>query len=285
MKRQSKKTAKRYALPLIIIVAAVFIVFILTQQPKAPSAYAGLEARIATALEVAKLTSNRPDYLPPIVYQNLPPFPKDFYEIDTLITFGIKKDLTDLGPEYYKQPEFYPTWEEILPHYQNPDQKRRGIFGYGIYPGDIGVETSGGGSFKIVTFAHSGFQIETYQGMGLAVTYPDFASIPTQDLQSSLPVYQNTSKIGDYFTVTFNPEAFALTPAFPIFESGWTQRIEINVKVAENTPRGRYVIGVNPTTPPNNLRTEWVNKYRLKYVDAGGHFVGRPFFQLTVDVV
>ena len=59
----NKKFVVLAVVVIVIIVAAVFIVFILTQQPKAPSPYAGLEARIATALEVAKLTAKRPDYL------------------------------------------------------------------------------------------------------------------------------------------------------------------------------------------------------------------------------
>lgn len=278
-----KKIASKYSILLILIVALVLIVIFVV--PKPPSPYAGLEARIQTELEVAKLKQNRPDYLPSIVYQNLPPFPKDFYEIDTLVGAGLKTDLLALGEEYYRQPEFYPAWERTVGFYQNPEQNRRGIFGYGAYPGDIGVETAPGSNFSVVTFFHAGYQTETYQGMALAVTYPDIASIPTKDLESSLPVYQNTSKIADYFTVTFEPSAFALEPAFPIFQKGWTQRVMVNVKVAENTPNARYVIGVNPTAPPNNLRGQWIDKYRLKYVDAGGHFVGRPFFQLTIDVV
>ncbi len=282
-KKLSKNRKKYVVLPVVaVVVLASLLIYV---QLKQPSPYAGLEARIQAELEVAKLKQNRPDYLPAIVYQNLPAFPKDFYEIDTMVKSGLKTDLLDLSEDYYGQPEFYPAWERTVPYYQNPDQTRRGVFGYGAYPGDIGVETAPGSSFDIGAFFHAGYQTETYQGMALAVTYPDFASIPTKDLSGSLPVYQDTSSIGDYFTVTFEPDAFVLEPAFPIFQKGWTQKVKINVTVAEDTPKARYVIGVNPVAPPNSLRNQWVDKYRLKYVDAGGHFVGRPFFQLTVDVV
>ena len=283
----SSQTRKKYLilLPIVVIVVAAAFVVALTAASRPPTAYAGLEARIQTALEAAKLKETRPDYLPLIVYQNLPPFPKDFYEIDTLVEEGILTDLSNIDGTYYLQPEFYPTWEEIVPHYQNPDQTRRGIVGYGAYPADIGVETSPGSEFTVVTFFHAGMQTETYQGMRLAATYPDMASIPTKDLQTTLPVNQDPAAAARYFTVTFDPETFVLEPSFPIFQAGWTRRIAIHVRVAEDTPSARYVIGVNPESPVPEQRTQWINQYRLKYVDAGGHYVGRPFFQLTIDVI
>jgi len=58
----------------------------------------------------------------------------------------------------------------------------------------------------------------------------------------------------------------------------------VTVKVNENTPQGRYVIGVVPVSPDEDKSLEWMLKYD-GYVPAGGMSrVSRPLYQMDVTV-
>jgi len=285
MKR--RKTSKAQPRNLIIAIVAIIIIaaglfyFSQQQQPQ----YGTIEQKIARQLEEAKLKTTRPDYLPSVVYQNLPLFPKDFYEIDALVELGRLTDLVSLEDKYWKQPEFYPTFESNIADIQNPNINRLYAFGYGAYPGDIGVDVKPGSDFTVATFFYSSWLVETWQGMRMQEFYPVQTGVPTQDLNGTkFSVIQDPDVVKTYFNVSFEPSVFLLGPSSPIFDYNWTQKVLVHIKVSPDTPKGRYVIGVNPVAPPKEYSDRWLMKYRLKYTDASAGVVGRPFFQLVVDV-
>ena len=47
------------------------------------------------------------------MYKELPQFTKDFYKIRTLVWAGMIQDLSTIGEEYWKQPEWFPKFEKI----------------------------------------------------------------------------------------------------------------------------------------------------------------------------
>jgi hypothetical protein len=228
---------------------------------------------------VGSLPENRPDYLPPEVYQNLPAFPKDFYEIDILLTNAKLTYLAPLGEEYWKQPEFYPGWEEEgVKLHQNPEKGRYGVWGWGAYPADQGYSSLPGDDFTATTYFHSSWVIQSYQGMQMQAVFPEEGYVNGVQVSQD-PV--NTSK---YFDISFDPEIFIVEPSFPIFGAEWAKRVQITVKISPGTPPGNYIIGVNPVAPPKQQDDEWRLQYRLKYASAGATGLTRPFFQILLEV-
>lgn len=227
----------------------------------------------------------RPDYgLPEGTFRNLPPLPQDFWEFDQKFVSGQVTDFVDLGEEYWKQPEFYPTFEENIDFIKNPQGSRVYAFGIGAYPGDVGADAFPDSQFTVATFFYSSWLVETYQGMKLEAVYPETASVLTPDLQgTNFTVNQNPSEAGKYFNVTFEPETLVLDPSAPVFGSSWAAKVKINVTVSKDTPKGTYIIGVNPSDPPPEQSGLWLKTYE-KYSDGGAFRIGRPVFQLIVFV-
>ncbi|VVC02663.1 Uncharacterised protein [Candidatus Burarchaeum australiense] len=230
----------------------------------------------------AKL-SNRPDYLPAVVYKNLPPFPTDFYETMVLVQYG-KMDMQDFGPEYWKQPEWYPNFEGAgVQMMQNPPMDRWGAWGLGAYPSDMLVVTDQGTNFTATTYIYSSWLVKTYQGVGLETAYPAETTVPYEE--TGFKVIQNSSEASKYFDVTFDPPYLLLGPAFPIFDANWTQKVLVHVNVKPDAKPGNYVIGVNAGGPPSDVEKEWFAKYRTNYVTSSfASGVDRPYFQITVVV-
>jgi len=274
---------KRYAVIGIVVVVAVIAVayfsFNYTGNVTVQDYGDITEALREYAEGGGKLPEERPDYLPAEVYKNLPPFPKDFYEIDALLTFSKFIDLRVLGPEYYKQPEFIPEWEsEGVTLMRNPEKGRYGIWGWGAYPADQGYTALAGDDFTAITYFHTSWNIQSYQGMQMEALFPEQGSV------NGIPISQDSNEVKNYFDVSLSPSAFVIGPTFPIFDENWTQRVDVMVKISPDTPPGTYLIGVNPTAPPPELENEWRWQYRLHYANAGSTGLSRPFFQLMVEV-
>jgi hypothetical protein len=153
--------------------------------------------------------SKRPDYLPAEVFKFLPKFPRDFYWVKTMVELGLLTDVNAIPAEYYKQPEFYPRFDTIgVDMMQHPTPGRFGAWGFGTYPSEVllnakvnettGVETTA------YTIFHTSWLVETYQGMGLTVVYPNEAHmLSNQFSDGSRSVTQNSSEVAKYFETEF----------------------------------------------------------------------------------
>ena len=225
------------------------------------------------------------------VFRELPPYPQDFREVDVMVENNkypiaekFSKELPD--ENYYKQPEFYPTWEDqgvplytpLKPGY-SPGYV--GVIGYGAYPGDIIVRPiKSGQNFLTITYWHTAWAIAKYQGMGLTVTYP----AKGETGMGLFVVDQNPDKVKDYFSVNISPTTLLLQPNYPLFGKDWAQKVKVDVHVNEKTPPGKYLIGISPVNPPADLETQWIRDYRLKYTSVGIAGIGRPTYQIFVEV-
>jgi hypothetical protein len=104
-------------------------------EPKVYSPYyEGLEAIVQAELNRTSANATRGDYLPAAMFQELPSFPPDLYQMQVLFKYyqmGKIRNKTDLnnkelGPEYWKQPEWIPTFfTGGLPLIQNPPMDTR----------------------------------------------------------------------------------------------------------------------------------------------------------------
>lgn len=281
-----RKLNKKIIASVIILIIAIPVLLIYQQSFQQPAKdYGTIEEKIARQLQEAQQKSKRPDYLPAEVYKNLPAFPGDFYKIDVLFMAGRMTDYVNLEEKYWKQPEFYPTFEMNLEKIRNPQLNWLYAFGYGAYPGDVVTEASAGDDFTVATFFYTSWLVETWQGMKMMHFYPADTGVPTQDLSGTwFTVTQDPDKVKDYFEVSINPSIVLLEPSSPIFGYNWTQKILVHVKIKDDAPKGRYVIGVNPVTPPKEYSNQWIKQYLLKYADASSGLAGRPYFRIVVDI-
>ncbi len=250
--------------------------------------YSELERRIAA--EGQDTNTTRPNYFGELltqkVFGQLPPFPGDFYQFRLLMKLGKLTNASILGPEYWKQPEFYPEFEDQgVPIMREPPAGRFGAFGYGSFPAEIVILTTAGSSVTTTFYMHTSWLVETYQGMGFAPVFPASGSL----LLSSFPdenktVVQNSTLAAQYFDVKVSPDYILLEPAFPTFSANWTQKIDVTITVKPNTPPGRYLVGIDAVSPPDAKSDEWLLKYKNKYTTAGGTSVGAPWYSAYIEV-
>jgi len=219
--------------------------------------------------------------MPERAFAKLPPYPNNLGEIKILVRYGRIRDLTTINEEYYKQPEFYLNWDpEGIGSFFNPPGGYFGAFGFGTYPADTVATMKPGEVIRVGTFFKTSWGVETYQGMQLTTTFPEHAESKTAEMD----VYQDPEKTRNYFDISIEPNLFVLEPTFGIFEENWVRNITVVVKVKDDTPPGNYVVGITPIAPPSEIEDEWLIEYGLRYVSAGAHGVGRPFYQLFIEV-
>lgn len=180
-----------------------------------------------------------PDYL-----VEIPTKPSDF---DFVISKLRKEaDICELSEAYYLQPEFYEEgWEDGKYQYEEHDYSRWLVHGYGAYPGypkAIFTSNKVGEEVQICTLYHTGWGVETYQGLKL---------IPEKS---------------KYFDVVINPDEFLLLPTFPNFDKDWVKKLNITVKIKQNPPAGTYDIVVDVVNPSKEKRDEWVSEVLKKNV-------------------
>jgi len=183
------------------------------------------------------------------IFAVLPKIPKDFSETAYLLASGKYFSIGFLEGEYYLQPEFYPGFKENgLRYWEKPDPTSWGVTGYGSYPAEQDDVLTVGGreNFTAVVFFYAGYGIQTYQGVALE-----------QD--------SNSKK---YFDVSVSPKNFLLDPTFPKFGKDWAQKIVVTGRLKAGTKPGKYVIGLNVETPPNEVKTQWELAHKNLYYDA-----------------
>jgi hypothetical protein len=149
MEKKEKATQPSWYIPLAVgVVVVLAIAYLLTMRP-APSGggqitppnqsggehagsnvtqfvepkvyspyYEGLESIVQAELNKTSINATRGNYLPAAMFQELPAFPKDLYQMQVLFKYyqmGKIRNTTDLdnkelGSEYWKQPEWIPTF-------------------------------------------------------------------------------------------------------------------------------------------------------------------------------
>jgi hypothetical protein len=280
------KDPKLKVLLFMLVVAALTYFIAFYGQPAQPQTEEKAKERLEGLEKRFNYTQGeRPDYgFAEDVFRNLPPLPQDFWSVDQKFQNGEITDYVELGEQYWKQPEFYPTFENNLEFMKNPEPGRIYAYGIGAYPGDIGVDAFPDSQFTVASFYFSSWLVQTYQGIRIEDVYPERTEIPTPDLQEiNFTVTQDPGVVGKYFNVTFDPELFVIGPTSPAFDENWTRKVKVTVTVSNETPKGTYVIGVDAVPPPPELSEQWLKTYKA-YSDAGAFRIGRAPFQIVVFV-
>lgn len=183
------------------------------------------------------------------IYAALPKPAADFSEIVFLFAEGKYFTIGFLGEEYYKQPEFYPTFKTTgIRTWTKPDSKYWSPHGFGAYPSlqYDALSLSGRKESTGVVFVNASWGVQTYQGFSL---HPD-----------------DESK--KYFDITITPQNFLVGPAWPKFSENWAERVVVEAKLKDGTPPGTYKILINTFPTPKELKEQWEFLYKNIYFDA-----------------
>jgi len=222
-----------------------------------------LEARIAHILEVSGKGHGRATPLPQELFEELPPFPWDFYRVEMLHRYYYltEEELVTLDEAYWKQPEWYSSFEKTgVEMMKDAHLPSAGTFGYGAYMADTYRTAFPGDDVVDVFFFHASWRVRSYQGIMLVPSY-------------------NSSAL----EVSVEPEIFLLAPTHPRFYGNWTQKVVVRVRVKEGAAPGTYVVGVEPERPPPDYEEKWGGAYT--YIEPQFKMgMGRPFHRLHLTV-
>jgi len=232
--------------------------------------------------------------IPEGVFAKLPSYPEDLPIVYQLVYFQrikVLENFSESVPDenYYKQPEFYPTWEStgigfysLLREDELVQVSYPPSIGFGAYPGDQFFSIQkGGGRIDVISFWHSAWGVINWQGMELQTVYPTSGSLFGFDIE------QDPEEVEKYITVELIPNILLLEPSFPSFEPNWAQRVNMIIRVNETTPSGKYLVGVIAVDPPSFLADQWTRKYKLGYASVGSAPVGigRSTLQILIEIV
>lgn len=206
----------------------------------------------------ASTNEARPDYgLGQSTFKSLPEMPGDFQEVEASINESM---IFDIGEEYYKQPEFYPTFDNFIGLMKKPPADRIAIWGVGVYPARHEYKAQRGSEFTATVYLHASWLVQTYQGAKLEANYDK-----------------------KYFDVSVTPDIVLLGPAYPDFDKNWTQKITVKIRV-KDAPSGPQHITINPKLPPDEKIIEWRSRYRGLYVSMPASSPEQPYLKITVKV-
>ncbi len=211
---------------------------------------------------------------------------------------------------YYLQPEFYSTtWfgagytfytglgnSSFVGSYVN-------VLGISSFPNAV-VATpqsdspiKSGTDLRVVTYISAGWGVRNYQGVHLDVFYPVQGKVAAGTL---FEVKQDPDVVKNYFDVKISPQEFVLGRSLPTFETkdggcrpigsyqqpceDWTRKVEVLVHINENTPPGKYLIGITPATVSKTNETRWTNTYGFRYYTFTGFAVEPALYSIFVEV-
>lgn len=227
--------------------------------------------------------------LPISVYRKLPEMPDDFGPVLALVKGGKVKDMcSKINDSYWRQPEFYPTFESSgVPLMLNPPTNREGVMGYGAFPGEaiVKVDLDETNVIRTCTFVHASWFISRYQGTSLVAVYPNNIGLLRNSFSDGTRFVEQTSEqLQEYFTIEVSPPYLLLEPTWGLFYNGWTEKADITITVNRNTPPGNYLVGMGVAPPPADKHEEWLWEYKTLYVSSGGMGIDRPFYLIGIEV-
>jgi hypothetical protein len=230
--------------------------------------------------------AERPEYLPEAMFKELPEMPADFYKVREMVRSGEIRNLNEIWPEYYLQPEWFPGFEESgVPLLQNPPEDRWGAFGLGSYPSDTSASLVVGETLALVFYMRSSYLVETYQGISLVPVFPKNTALPEGFAMAdgTTSITQEPS-VSEYFDVEVSPSVFLIEPNFPIYSKQSTQKVEVRITAKETIPLGNYVVAIDVGDAPLEQEEGWAKEHQNKYAGSSITKIGRPYYQAFIKV-
>jgi len=225
--------------------------------------------------------------IPSCVFKYLPAEPYNFQQVSEPLKqfWDAQLACTLLGPEYWKQPEFYKTQDTWLNYYKEVPFGLTGK-GYGGYSDEAIAGVTPGLNFSMCLFIYTGAGVSSYQAIPLDVyvlggegTSPTFGQNQFSDGNRTV----GTEDMSKYFEIEIVPKTILLEPAYPLFFGNWTQKVVLNIRVSPDTPKGRYMVILGPFgTVPEKQDREWRIEYGNRYMNQAGFY--QEVLKLGIEV-
>lgn len=228
--------------------------------------------------------------LPPSVFRELPVIPSDYGQVRALMLTGRLPNFCEkLEDVYWKQPELNPKWDlGIAAMWRLAGGDPVQEIGYGIFPSEYAVSAKPGQTVETCTYFNTAFGVSNYQAVGFHPIYPAGIQLQYATFEDGTKTPTNISKeqIGRYFKVSTTPQELVTGPTYGYFHEDWVKKVDITIEVAKDTPRGKYLIGVNPGPISQELYDQIIWDYKTK-LHVFGNFdliSERPMLLIGVDV-
>jgi len=257
-------------------------------------------------------------------FGELPSFPQNFFEVAELIYEGKFTDFSQLGPEYYLQPEFYPAWFGVFKNssYVDYDPVWWTPEGYGCYPSIKEVTVSRDvGSFVVDTYLRTGYAVHAYQGLILEPILPESAValdgtvlfdnpdnvdgvLSACIINEDDPLYLGFKESLAFDNVDKEDWLVVLKPTHGVlkdkygevlqetgFPDDWVRVLQLEISMDGDIPLGDYVVGVDVDTPCFSINQEYyystVHEFfgGLYYPAGQFHRTLTPHFQVVIHVI
>jgi len=205
-------------------------------------------------------SNSRPDYsFSDSVFQELPAFPTDFWEIERLYaTQSITAE--QLGEAYY-QPELLPGWEYWADRAYSNNSKSFGSYGIFFYPSHFIVSNiQKGDIFDISALIYTNWGIQKYQGVEICITSPEYIDVEL-----------------------IEPENYniLLSPTSPQFLPNWMQLIKIRIHV--NEEKNAY-INITEKSPAEAYEKQWEETYQSDYT-SGSSLISQKISKCRIELI
>ncbi len=211
---------------------------------------------------------NRSPYPFPLeTFDFLPSPPACLLSVSTAFSSKQYSDVSFFSPEYFLQPEFYPSFfEEGIPKWINPMSSHFGVVGFGAFPSQQTMGVSPGKTYHGRIFWHSGFGVRGFQGGKLVVSFAD----PSDENKLNVRLDANAQK------------GVILGPTFPQFNPLWVHPVDVFVSFPENMVPSTvsfWLVSENPESSFSDFARE---KYGALYHEVTEFVGSRPVAQITV---
>ncbi len=158
------------------------------------------------------------------------------------------KNITDIPEEYYRRPDFYPSYGK----FKNKVNNQPGAYGYGAYPSEVSYNVSGlkaGQYLDVYTFVHSSYDAGNNQGLRLSLESFD------------TDLFETYTEPSDILLSHLSLDSPKTTP-------NWTYRIKMRITAKKNIPEGRYMFKLKAYPPSLEKEKEYQN-ITEKYTSIG----------------
>jgi hypothetical protein len=304
LKKNSKKRIALYAIIAVVLIAALY-----TMNSSTPIT----GNTVANTTGKYDFSRNNPDY-----YSLLPPKPADFDQIKTMLDTGIIRDFPDrINESYWKQPEWFPRYNEGFLATLNgiAATSRIPIWSVAIYDAQLyrqinkdwlenpTMPSTPDPALKEIKndsivlrhrfWVRSSVGSLQWFGVGLHETYPAQATlIGNMKVQISKQIVtQDSELVKKYISVDAvegesGSKEFNLGFYWPKLSPEYQKQIWVTVEIKKSTPKGLYVVGVEPGSPSKDYQESQSLKYGLTYTDPNiGMYVSPGMFQLFIEIV
>lgn len=184
--------------------------------------------------------------IPLSAFDSLPLPPEDFNEKVSLMQKGSFTGYFYFSEDYYLQPEFYTSFpQNALQYWKQEDATHYGAIGFGFYPSTQAIALKKGSIKRARFFLHSGYGIQTFQGIRIQAIEEQRSEIQVKVLE----------------------EEFVLSPSFPEFSNSWAKAVDVEITVPEDIESGTYELKFFVVAPAEENFEKWSSMYE-KYFNA-----------------